>query len=61
MKCIYNTWLDDFVHDGMKYVKVKEECANDNDIILLLLRTYCSLNHDKKLEALLTRKTEEKE
>ena len=18
MKCIYNTWLDDFVHDGMK-------------------------------------------
>ena len=56
MKCIYNTWLDDLVIDGMKYVKVKEECANDNDIILLLLRTYCSLNHDEKLEALLTRK-----
>ena len=56
MKCIYNTWLDDLVIDGMKYVKVKEECANDNDIILLLLCTYCSLNHDKKLEALLTRK-----
>ena len=56
MKCIYNTWLDDIVIDGMKYVKVKEECANDNDIILLLLRTYCSLNHDEKLEALLTGK-----
>lgn len=56
MKCIYNTWLDDFVYDGMKYVKVKEECANDNDIILLLLCTYCSLKHDKKLEALLTGK-----
>ncbi len=56
MKCIYNTWLDDLVIDGMKYVKVKEECANDNDIILLLLCTYCSLNHDKKLEALLTGK-----
>ena len=56
MKCIYNTWLDDLVIDGMKYVKVKEECANDNDIILLLLCTYCSLNHDKKLEDLLTRK-----
>lgn len=56
MKCIYNTWLDDLVIDGMKYVKVKEECANDNDIILLLLCTYCSLNHDKKLETLLTRK-----
>lgn len=61
MKCIYNTWLDDFVHDGMKYIKVKEECANDNDIILFLLCTYCSLNHDEKLEALLTGKTEEKE
>lgn len=59
MKCIYNTWLNDLVIDGMKYVKVKEECANDNDIILLLLRTYCSLNHDKKLEALFKRKTEE--
>ena len=56
MKCIYNTWLDDIVIDGLKYVKVKEECANDNDIILLLLRTYCSLNHDEKLEALLTGK-----
>lgn len=56
MKCIYNTWLDDLVIDGMKYVKVKEERANDNDIILLLLCTYCSLNHDKKLEALLTGK-----
>ena len=56
MKCIYNTWLDDLVIDGMKYVKVKEECANDNDIILLLLCTYCNLNHDKKLEALLTGK-----
>ena len=56
MKCIYNTWLDDLVIDGMKYVKVKEECANDNDIILLLLCTYCSLNHDEKLEALLTGK-----
>ena len=56
MKCIYNTWLDDLVIDGMKYVKVKEGCANDNDIILLLLCTYCSLNHDEKLEALLTGK-----
>ncbi len=56
MKCIYNTWLDDLVIDGMKYVKVKEECANDNDIILLLLCTYCSLKNDKKLEALLTGK-----
>ena len=56
MKCIYNTWLDDLVIDGLKYVKVKEECANDNDIILLLLCTYCSLNHDEKLEALLTGK-----
>ena len=54
MKCIYNTWLDDFVHDSMKYVKVKEECENDNDTILLLLCTYCILEHDKKLEALLT-------
>ena len=61
MKCIYNTWLDDFVYDGMKYVKVKEGRANDNDIILFLLCTYCSLKHDKKLEALLTGKTEEKE
>lgn len=61
MKCIYNTLLDDFVYDGMKYIKVKEGCTNDNDTILLLLRTYCSLNNDKKLEALLKRKTEEKE
>ena len=61
MKCIYNTWLDDLVIDGMKYVKVKEGRANDNDIILFLLCTYCSLKHDKKLEALLTGKTEEKE
>lgn len=54
MKCIYNTWLDDFVHDGMKYVKVKEECVDDNDTILLLLCVYCTLENDKKLEALLT-------
>ena len=53
MRCIYNTWLDDFVHDGMKYVKVKEECENDNDTILLLLCAYCILTHDKKLESLL--------
>lgn len=56
MKCIYSTWLNDFVIDGLKYVKIKEGCTNDNDIILLLLCTYCSLNHDKKLEALLTGK-----
>ena len=61
MKCIYNTWLDDFIHDGMKYVKVKEGRANDNDTILLLLCAYCSLKNDKKLKALLTGKTEEKE
>ena len=56
MKCIYNTWLDDLVIDGLKYVKVKEGRANDNDTILLLLCAYCSLKHDKKLEALLTGK-----
>ena len=56
MKCIYNTWLDDLVIDGLKYVKVKEERANDDDTILLLLCAYCSLKHDKKLEALLTGK-----
>lgn len=56
MKCIYNTWLDDIVIDGLKYVKVKEGRANDDDTILLLLCTYCSLKHDKKLEALLTGK-----
>lgn len=61
MKCIYNTLLDDFVYDGMKYIKVKEGCTNDNDTILFLICTYCSLNHDKKLEALLTGKTEKKE
>lgn len=56
MKCIYNTWLDDLVIDGLKYVKVKEGRANDDDTILLLLCAYCSLKHDKKLEALLTGK-----
>ena len=56
MKCIYNTWLDDLVIDGLKYVKVKEGRANDDDTILLLLCTYCSLKHDKMLEALLTGK-----
>ena len=56
MKCIYNTWLDDLVIDGLKYVKVKEGRANDNDTILLLLCAYCSLKHDKKFEALLTGK-----
>lgn len=56
MKCIYSTWLDDFVHDGVKYVKIKEECSNNNDTILLLLCAYCILEHDKKLEALLTGK-----
>ena len=56
MKCIYNTWLDDYVHDGIKYVKVKEECENDNDAILFLLCAYLILEHDKKLEALLTGK-----
>ena len=56
MKCIYNTWLDDLVIDCMKYVKVKEGRANDDDTILLLLCAYCSLKHDKKLEALLTGK-----
>lgn len=56
MKCIYNTWLDDLVIDGLKYVKVKEGRANGNDTILLLLCAYCSLKHDKKLEALLTGK-----
>ena len=56
MKCIYNTWLDDLVIDGLKYVKIKEGRANDDDTILLLLCAYCSLKHDKKLEALLTRK-----
>lgn len=59
MKCIYNTWLDDLVIDGLKYVKVKEGRANDNDTILLLLCTYCILEHDKKLEALLTGKEED--
>ena len=56
MKCIYNTWLDDLVIDGLKYVKIKEGRANDDDTILLLLCAYCSLKHDKKLEALLTGK-----
>ena len=56
MKCIYNTWLDDLVIDGLKYVKVKEGRANDNDTILLLLCAYCSLKHDEKFEALLTGK-----
>ena len=56
MKCIYNTWLDDLVIDGLKYVKVKEGRANDDDTILLLLCAYCSLKHDKMLEALLTGK-----
>ena len=56
MKCIYNTWLDDLVIDGLQYVKVKEGRANDDDTILLLLCAYCSLKHDKKLEALLTGK-----
>lgn len=56
MKCIYNTWLDDLVIDGLKYVKVKEGRANDDDTILLLLCAYCSLKNDKKLEALLTGK-----
>ena len=56
MKCIYNTWLDDLVIDGLKYVKVKEGRANDDDTILFLLCAYCSLKHDEKLEALLTRK-----
>ena len=54
MKCIYSTWLDDLVIDGLKYVKIKEGRANDDDTILLLLCAYCSLKHDKKLEALLT-------
>ena len=56
MKCIYNTWLDDLIIDGLKYVKVKEGRANDNDTILFLLCAYCVLEHDKKLEALLTGK-----
>lgn len=56
MKCIYNTWLDDLVIDGLRYIKVKEGRANDNDTILLVLCAYCSLKHDKKLEALLTGK-----
>lgn len=56
MKCIYNTWLDDLVIDGLKYVKVKEGRANDDDTILFLLCAYCSLKNDKKLEALLTGK-----
>lgn len=56
MKCIYNTWLNDFVIDGLKYVKIKEGCANDDNTILLLLCAYCILEQDKKLEALLTGK-----
>ena len=56
MKCIYNTWLDDLVINGLRYVKVKEGRANDDDTILFLLCSYCSLKHDKKLEALLTGK-----
>lgn len=56
MKCIYSTWLDDLVIDGLKYVKIKEGRANDDDTILLLLCAYCSLKYDKKLEALLTGK-----
>ena len=32
MRCIYNTWLDDLVIDGMKYVKVKEEFLRQRSI-----------------------------
>lgn len=54
MKYFHNTWLADFIYDGIKYVKVKEECANDNEAVLLLLCAYCILEQDNKLEALLT-------